>query len=160
MPRPASCSGTSSSCTTTSGTTISARAPTLIDVVKDGKTIPAVAQITKMGLLFVLNRTTGEPVWGMEERPVPQSTAPGEKTSPTQPFPVKPAPLARNSMTKSDLANDHAGARGVLQGPVGQVQAAGLGPYTPWNDKQDIVLFPGAVGGGNWNGVAVTSRWA
>jgi quinoprotein glucose dehydrogenase len=130
-------------------------APTLVDVVKDGKTIPAVAQITKMGLLFVLDRTTGEPVWGIEERPVPQTTAPGEKTSPTQPFPVKPAPLARNSMTRADLATVTPEHAAYCQGLWDKYNLQDSVPYTPWNDKQDIVLFPGAVGGGNWNGVAV-----
>ncbi len=130
-------------------------APTLVDVVKDGKTIPAVAQITKMGLLFVLDRTTGEPVWGIEERPVPQTTAPGEKTSPTQPFPIKPAPLARNSMTKADLATVTPEHAAYCQGLWDKYNLQDSVPYTPWNDKQDIVLFPGAVGGGNWNGVAV-----
>ena len=130
-------------------------APTLVDVVKDGKTIPAVAQITKMGLLFVLDRTTGEPVWGMEERPVPQSTAPGEKTSPTQPFPVKPPPLARNSMTKADLATITPEHEAYCKGLWDKYNLQDSVPYTPWHDKQDIVLFPGAVGGGNWNGVAV-----
>jgi quinoprotein glucose dehydrogenase len=130
-------------------------APTLVAVVKDGKTIPAVAQITKMGLLFVLDRTTGEPVWGIEERPVPQTTAPGEKTSPTQPFPLKPAPLARNSMTKADLATVTPEHAAYCQGLWDKYNLQDSVPYTPWNDKQDIVLFPGAVGGGNWNGVAV-----
>ncbi|PYR01306.1 MAG: quinoprotein glucose dehydrogenase, partial [Acidobacteria bacterium] len=72
-------------------------APTLIDVKRNRRTMPAVAEITKMGLLFVFDRTTGEPIFGMEERPVPQSTVPGEQTAATQPFPLKPAPLARNT---------------------------------------------------------------
>ena len=102
-------------------------APTLFDAVKDGKTIPAVAQITKMGMLFMFDRVTGEPLFGMEERPVPQSTVPGEKTSPTQPFPIKPPPLARISMKKSGAADDDlARAHRLLRGAVGQVQAAGL----------------------------------
>ncbi len=70
--------------------------PTLVDVNKDGVKIPAVAQITKQGLLFILNRETGVPVFGVEERPVPASDAPGEQTWPTQPFPLKPVPLAKN----------------------------------------------------------------
>ena len=62
---------------------------------RDGKTIPAVAVMTKMTLLFIFNRVTGEPLFGMEERPVPQSTVPGEQAWPTQPFPLKPPPLGR-----------------------------------------------------------------
>ena len=94
-------------------------------------------------------------MWGIEERPVPQSTAPGEKTSPTQPFPVKPAPLARNSMTKSDLATITPEHEAYCKGLWNKYALQDSVPYTPWNDKHDIVLFPGAVGGGNWNGVAV-----
>ena len=128
-------------------------APTLVDVVKDGRTIPAVAQITKMGLLFVLDRTTGEPVWGVEERAVPQTTAPTEKTAPTQPFPLKPPPLARNSMRKEDLATVTPELETYCRGLWEKYKLADSVPYQPWNDKQDIVLFPGAIGGGNWNGV-------
>src|SRR5207253_10326073 len=59
--------------------------------------IPAVAVVTKMALVFIFDRVTGEPIFGMEERPVPKSEVPGESTWPTQPFPVKPAPIARNT---------------------------------------------------------------
>jgi quinoprotein glucose dehydrogenase len=81
-----------------------AAAPVLIDVRRNGRTIPAVAQSTKMALLFIFHRETGEPIFGMEERPVPQTTVPGEWTAPTQPFPVKPEPLSRNTFRKSELA--------------------------------------------------------
>jgi len=128
-------------------------APTLVDVVKNGRTIPAVAQVTKMGLLFVLDRTTGEPVWGIEERPVPQSTAPTEQTAKTQPFPVKPPPLARNSMRKDEIAEVTRELAEYCHGLWDKYKLQDSVPYQPWNDKQDIVLFPGAVGGGNWNGV-------
>jgi glucose dehydrogenase len=130
-------------------------APTLVDVVKNGRTIPAIAEITKMGLLFVLDRTTGEPVWGIEERAVPQTTAPGEKTSPTQPFPIKPPPLARNSMSKTELATITPEHEAYCRNLWEKYHLQDSVPYQPWNDKQDIVLFPGAVGGGNWNGVTV-----
>jgi quinoprotein glucose dehydrogenase len=72
-------------------------APILVDVKRNGRTIPAVAVMTKMALVFILDRVTGEPIFGVEERPVPQSTVPGEASWPTQPFPLKPAPLARNT---------------------------------------------------------------
>jgi quinoprotein glucose dehydrogenase len=134
-------------------------APTLVDVVRGGRTIPAVAQINKMGLLFIFDRVTGGPIFGIEERPVPQSTVPGEKTSPTQPFPVKPPPLARNTMAKADLP--------TTISPEHTAYCAGLweryklqdsGPYTPWQIGQDIVVLPGAVGGGNWQGVAFNRK--
>jgi glucose dehydrogenase len=134
-------------------------APTLFDAVKNGKTIPAVAQITKMGMLFMFDRVTGEPLFGIEERPVPQSTVPGEKTSPTQPFTLKPPPLARTSLKKSELPTTIT--------PELTAYCAGLWekyklqdtvPYTPWRLEQDIVMFPGAVGGGNWQGVAFNKK--
>jgi quinoprotein glucose dehydrogenase len=134
-------------------------APTLFDSVKDGKAIPAVAQITKMGMLFMFNRVTGEPLFGIEERPVPQSTVPGEKTSPTQPFTVKPPPLARISLKKSELP--------TTISPEHTAYCAGLWekyklqdsvPYTPWKLGQDIVMFPGAIGGGNWNGASYNKK--
>ena len=69
-------------------------APVLCDIKVDGRPIKAVAQITKTGFTFVFDRATGKPVWPIEERPVPQSTVPGERTSPTQPFPTKPPPTS------------------------------------------------------------------
>ena len=80
-------------------------APMLFDVVQHGKKIPAVAVITKNPLLFILNRETGKPIYGVEERPVPEGDAPGEWYSPTQPFPLKPPPLSRLSFTENDFAH-------------------------------------------------------
>ena len=78
-------------------------APLLADIVVNGKPIKAVAQATKQGLLYVFDRVTGQPVWPIEERPVPQTDVPGEKTSPTQPFPTKPPAYSRNGVLESDL---------------------------------------------------------
>ena len=78
-------------------------APNLIDITVGGKEIKAVAQVTKQAFCFVFDRVTGEPVWPIEERPVPQSTMPGESSSPTQPFPTKPAPFDRQGLTHDDL---------------------------------------------------------
>jgi outer membrane protein assembly factor BamB len=75
-------------------------APSLFDITKDGRRIPAMAVISKNALMFILNRETGQPIHGVVERPVPKGDAPGEWYSPTQPFPVKPAPLARMSFDK------------------------------------------------------------
>jgi quinoprotein glucose dehydrogenase len=133
--------------------------PTLIDVTRNGKTVPAVAQITKMGLLFIFNRVTGEPIFGIEERPVPQSTVPGEKTAPTQPFPVKPPPLARNSIKRSELpTNISPEHTAYCQGLWEKYGLQDSVPYTPWKLGQDVVVFPGAIGGGNWGGVAYNKK--
>ena len=131
-----------------------AAAPALIEVRRNGQVIPAVAQQTKMALLFIFNRETGEPIFGIEERPVPQTTAPGEWTSPTQPFPVKPAPLARNSMKQSELAKVTPEHEAFCQGLWDKYKLSDAVPYQPWQVGQDILVFPGAQGGGNWHGVA------
>src|SRR5581483_12508759 len=78
-------------------------APMLFDMVRNGRTIKALAQPTKTAFLFVLNRETGEPIWPIEERPAPQSDVPGETSSPTQPFPVRPAPFDRQGISVDDL---------------------------------------------------------
>ena len=77
--------------------------PILADITVGGKTIKAVAQVTKQAFTFVFDRVTGKPVWPIEERPVPQTDVPGERTSPTQPFPTKPAPYDRQGVTTDDL---------------------------------------------------------
>jgi len=78
-------------------------APSLMNLTRNGKTTPVVVAISKPGLMFFLDRETGKSVYPVEERPVPQSDVPGEETWPTQPFPVKPAPLARLSMKADEV---------------------------------------------------------
>ena len=78
-------------------------APNLVDITVDGKKIPALVQTTKQSWAYVLNRETGEPVWPIEERPVPASKIPGEKTSPTQPFPTRPAAYEMQGVTEDDI---------------------------------------------------------
>src|SRR5262249_36255990 len=130
-------------------------APTLFDVNRNGRTIPAVGVITKMALLFVFDRVTGEPIFGIEERPVPQSAVPGEATWPTQPFPLKPAPLARNSFDPEkdfySLTPDHAAYCKELWDTNGMYTK---GPYTPPGTEGTMVTFPSTLGGGNWNGLS------
>jgi quinoprotein glucose dehydrogenase len=142
--------------------------PGLVDIVKDGKKIPALAQTGKTGLMYILDRVTGKPVFGVEERPVPKSDAPGEETWPTQPFPVKPPPLARNSfrpediVTAADTTPEHAAACRALVEKSGDL--VNLGPYTPWVYRAEgappraTVSFPGVTGGTNWGGTATDPR--
>ena len=128
--------------------------PALIDIERNGKSIPAVAQITKMSLLFVFDRTTGEPVFGMEERPVPISKVPGESSSPSQPFPLKPPPLSRMNFQESDiydLTPDH--ARFCHELFYGNNMFS-QGPYTPMPVEGNALTFPSTLGGGNWGGVS------
>lgn len=132
-----------------------AGAPALIDVVRDGKRIPAVAQITKMGgMLFILDRLTGKPIFGVEDRKVPVSAVPGEKSAPTQPFPIKPAPWARLGMTKADLTTVTPESNRFCTEWWEREQMYNDGPYTPYGAKGVTVVFSGTVGGGNWGGVA------
>jgi quinoprotein glucose dehydrogenase len=127
--------------------------PVLFDVTRNGKKIPAVAQLTKMGLLFILNRETGEAIFGMEERPVPVADAlPGDIASPTQPFPVKPPPLARNSFVREDLATVTPELQKFCQELYDSIPG-GLhsgGPFTHYSTEPSVI-FPSSIGGGNWN---------
>jgi glucose dehydrogenase len=133
----------------------SASAPTLVDVVQKGVRTPAVVHMGKMGLMFIFDRRTGKPIFGMEERPVPPSTVPGEKSSPTQPFPLKPEPIARIGMTKAELPKDITPElASYCQGLWEKYKLEDAVPYNPWKAGQDVVEFPGAVGGGNWNGTS------
>ncbi len=125
--------------------------PTLINVVQNGKTIPAVAQITKNGLLFILNRLTGQPIFGAEERPVPASKTPGEELSPTQPFPLKPVPLARNSMSAADISHISPASESYCAELVASHDVGG--PFIARSARGNIT-FPSSVGGGNWGGVS------
>jgi quinoprotein glucose dehydrogenase len=133
-----------------------ASAPVLGDITVAGKRIPAVIQANKNGFLFVFDRVTGEPVWPIEERPVPQSAVPGEQLSPTQPFPTLPAPFDRQGLTEDDLIDFtpelNAEAKSILgrfnTGPLYQPPTLiGEGP----GGKEGSLILPSAWGAGNWN---------
>ena len=137
-------------------------APVLLDVTIKGRKVPLLAQTGKVGYLYVLNRVTGEPVFGIEEKPVPISKVPGEHSSPTQPIPVKPKPLGRMSFTMADLVTaqdtteEHAKACRELVEKSGGLYNEG--PFTPWVYRApgapptSSVIFPGAIGGTDWGG--------
>ncbi|MCB0588792.1 MAG: pyrroloquinoline quinone-dependent dehydrogenase [Phaeodactylibacter sp.] len=126
--------------------------PNLVTVNQNGKELEAVAQITKSGHVFLLNRETGNPVFEVEERPVPPSMLEGEQAWPTQPFPVKPPPFSRQSITEADLPQRSREARdyahliwsNALKGEAFSPPA-----------EQVSFLFPGFDGGGEWGGAAV-----
>jgi glucose dehydrogenase len=130
-----------------------AAAPVLFDVRRNGRVIPAVAQATKMALLFIFNRETGEPIFGMEERAVPQTTVPGEWTSPTQPFPLKPAPLVRNTFSRDDLSKVTPEHQAYCENLWDSNKLTNAGPYGAWKVDDNILVSPGAEGGSNWWGV-------
>lgn len=128
--------------------------PTLVDVTIEGKTRPAVVQVTKMGMTFVLDRETGKPLFPVEERPVPQEgAAPGEYLSPTQPFPVKPDPLHQLGISPDDAWGftfiDEGWCRDELE-------AMATGPiYTPISVEKETPMYPSVIGGQNWGAPAV-----
>ena len=127
-------------------------APNLIDVNVNGQPVKAVAQTSKEGFLYVFDRVTGKPIWPIEERPVPQSKIPGEQTSPTQPFPTKPAAFDRQGVTEADLIDFtpelHAQALAALQkynyGPL----------FMPESFEKPTIEMPGIAGGASWSGAA------
>jgi glucose dehydrogenase len=137
--------------------------PTLIDVTRNGRRVPALGLIGKTAYMFVLDRTNGAPVFGVEERPVPRGEVPGEWYSPTQPFPVKPAPLARVDFKKEDLVTAADTTPEHEKNCLALYEKAGgfynAGPFTPFLYHEDgappksTIQFPGN-GGTNWGGPA------
>jgi quinoprotein glucose dehydrogenase len=133
--------------------------PTLLDVKHGNEIVPAVATVNKNGLMFILNRVTGKPIYGVEERPVPKSNVPGEQTSPTQPFPVVPEPLSQVTLSRSNLYKDTPEHKAWCEKYVddnnmllGDVQ------YTPTRLDRYTVPLPGTQGGINYYGGAFDPR--
>lgn len=129
--------------------------PILIDVHRDGRTVPAVVLVTKMGFVFVFHRETGEPLFPIEDRPVPQSEVPGEATSPTQPFPLKPPQLSRASVSRDELSSVTPEAARFCRELFDSTTSRGM--FTPWGLELTRVL-PGTLGGATWSGGAFDSR--
>ena len=138
--------------------------PVLFPITRAGSTVDALGVTTKSGYIYILDRETGEPIFGVEERAVPASDVPGEVTYPTQPFPVKPQALARTSYEPSDIVTaedtspEHAAACAELVASVGEIYNEGA--FSPWVYREEgaspraTLLFPGLVGGPNWGGAA------
>jgi quinoprotein glucose dehydrogenase len=133
-----------------------ATAPKLLTVLHEGKRIDVVAQMGKQGFIWVFDRVSGKPLWPIEERPVPASDMPGETTWPTQPFPLKPPPFARQKFTVDDLnpylsKEDRARFRDQI------LSSRNEGLFTPPSRKGTIQM-PGNNGGANWGGAAVDAQ--
>lgn len=127
-------------------------APQLITVKHNGKNIDAVAIATKQGFLFAFDRVTGEPLWPIEERPVPKSSMPGENSWPTQPFPTVLQPYNRQRVTVDDLNPYWPKAK--LDSMKKMVASARSGLFEPLSDKYDVIAMPGATGGANYGNTA------
>ncbi len=125
--------------------------PLLVTIQKDGKEIPVAIQQTKMGWLFVYDRETGAPVYPIKEIPVPKSDLEGEESSPTQPIPEGIAPFSRQTLTRDDMFGLTPLDRAWCKREFDKMRYDGM--YTPPSDKGSL-LFPSALGGGNWGGAA------
>jgi glucose dehydrogenase len=126
--------------------------PILADIRRDGRIIPAVVQLTKMGLVFVFDRVTGQPLFGIEERRVPASDIHGEFTSPTQPFPLKPKPLSRiTAIAHADLTTVTEASHRACETIFRTVRSGGI--FTP-PGRDLTVWYPGTLGGATWSGGA------
>ena len=128
-----------------------ASTPVLADITVDGRPIKAVIQASKQAFAYVFDRATGEPVWPIEERPVPESTVPGEWTAPTQPFPTRPAPFDLQGATEENLIDFTPELRQRALAQLGQFDHGPL--FTPPSLRGTLIL-PGIVGGANWPGGA------
>lgn len=126
-------------------------APTLVDITVDGKDIRAVAQVSKQGFVYVFDRVTGEPVWPIIETAVPASDVPGERTSPTQPIPSKPAPFDLQGISDENLISYSSELKASAWDIVNEYKHGPL--YTP-PSLQGTINLPGWAGGGNWSGAA------
>ncbi|HEX7081383.1 MAG TPA: pyrroloquinoline quinone-dependent dehydrogenase [Gammaproteobacteria bacterium] len=132
--------------------------PILLDVSVGGRDVKAVVQLTKHAFAFAFDRVTGEPLWPIEERPVPKSDVPGEWTSPTQPFPTKPAPYDRQGVSIDDLIDFTPEIRAAA---IESIEGLRLGPiFTPPSlaeapdGTHGTLMLPSFGGGSNWEGGA------
>ncbi len=127
-------------------------APALCEVERGGKRIAAVAQITKSGQVWVFDRETGESLFPWEERPVPQSSLSGEHSAPTQPFPLRPAPFARQQFTEDQITDVSPAAHAAVA-----ARFRTLVPHVPFTPPSlgGTIILPGFDGGAEWGGAAV-----
>ena len=123
--------------------------PVLITGRRAGKEIPAIAQVTKMGFVFILDRLTGKPLFPVEERKVPESNVPGEAAWPTQPFPLKPPPLVRQPFSEEDISEVTKDSHQYCAELAHSLKNRGM--FTPYRLELTLVM-PGTLGGGNWSG--------
>jgi quinoprotein glucose dehydrogenase len=128
--------------------------PTLFDVHHNGKIIPAVATVNKNALMFIFDRVTGKPIYGVEERPVPPSKVPGEQASPTQPFPVLPEQLSQGSLSRDNLYKDTPEHQAYCEKLVDENQMVLGSMYLPIEPNRYTVSLPGTQGGVNYYGGA------
>ncbi len=125
--------------------------PTLVTIRHNGRAVDVVAQVSKTGWVYLLDRTTGKPIYPIEERRVPQSTIPGEKTYPTQPFPAAPPPFSRQGSSREDLTNISPEARKYV---LEQTKDFEFGPIFTPPGRKELIVMPGFHGGALWGGAS------
>jgi len=130
--------------------------PVLIDIERDGASVPALVQATKMGHLFILHRETGRPLFPVEERPVPQTDVPGEYTAPTQPFPTFPEPVHPHGITEDDAWGFTFYDKAACREKIAAARNEGI--FTPPTVDRYFIQYPGVAGGQNWGGLAFDAR--
>jgi quinoprotein glucose dehydrogenase len=131
------------------------QAPVLVTVQHDGRAVDAVAQATKFGYVYLFERETGRPLFAIEERPVPASDVEGERTWPTQPIPVRPAPFARHELTEAGITNISPEATASV---LERLRAARTGDLFTPPSEQGTIIYPGFDGGAEWGGSAFEPR--
>jgi quinoprotein glucose dehydrogenase len=125
--------------------------PTLVTMTVGGRSVDAVVQLTKQGFAFVFDRVSGQPVWPIEERPVPASDVPGEQSWPTQPFPIRPPAISPQGVTLDDAFDLTPELKAAAQAEMKKYR---IGPlYTP-PSLEGTIVRPGVIGGANWGGGA------
>ncbi len=129
-------------------------APLLVDLNRNGTTVPAVIIVNKTGLLFTLNRVTGKPIFDIVERPVPKSDVPREQASPTQPFPVKPEPLTQMTISRNNLYKGEPQHQSYCEHMVDDNNMKLGGPFMPIAPNRYSISPPGPAGGINFWGAS------
>ena len=127
-------------------------APLLVDLNRNGTMVPALIVVNKTGLMYTLNRVNGQPIFPIEERPVPKSDVPGEETSPTQPFPVKPEPLTQLTVSRNNLYKGEPQHQAYCERLVDDNNVKLGGPFMPIAVNQYSISPPGPAGGINFWG--------
>jgi quinoprotein glucose dehydrogenase len=126
--------------------------PNLVTVIRDGKEVPAIAQTSKQGYLFLFNRVDGTPLFPIENRPALPSDVPGEVAAKEQPFPIKPAPFSRQRITEDMLTNRTPEAHAWAVKRFAEIRSDGQ--FVPMSVGKDTLMWPGFDGGGEWGGTA------
>jgi quinoprotein glucose dehydrogenase len=130
-------------------------APTFTEITRNGERVPVVVQTTKLGMMWIFDARTGQPIHGFEERPVAKSRVPNEKSSPTQPFTIAPPPLGRMTITRDTLSKLSPEANATCTEQWDRLKMQNAGPFTPAFSEGTTVFLPGSSGAINWGGVSV-----